>query len=105
MSANCSERGPDPPKPSARLRFSASQIPEKSGLPSGVLGAGADRFGFPSLVRGMPEVGWFIHCAATGIATNARTGTSIQRENPTSVRPTSHVIHQVVRRVIMATHH
>src|SRR5207244_10739740 len=39
------------------------QIPERSGLPSGVLGAGAERFGFPSRVRGIPGVGWRSHCA------------------------------------------
>src|SRR3989475_10748031 len=39
------------------------QIPERSGLPSGVLGTGAERFGFPSRVRGIPGVGWRSHCA------------------------------------------
>jgi hypothetical protein len=41
----------------------ASQIPEKSGLPSAVRGAGAVRFGLPSAVRGMPGVRSFSHCA------------------------------------------
>ena len=40
--------------------------PERSGLPSGVRGAGAVRFGLPSAVRGMPAVGCFSHCAASG---------------------------------------
>ena len=31
--------------------------PERSGLPSGVRGAGAARFGLPSAVRGIPGVG------------------------------------------------
>src|SRR5439155_1013431 len=42
---------------------SMSQIPERSGLPSGVRGAGAVRFGFPSGIRGTPAVGYFSHCA------------------------------------------
>ena len=33
------------------------QIPERSGLPAAVRGAGAVRFGFPSLVIGTPAVG------------------------------------------------
>src|SRR5579859_2131709 len=41
--------------------------PDKSGLPSGVRGAGAVRFGLPSAVRGMPGVGYFNHCAFTGV--------------------------------------
>src|SRR5438093_752716 len=40
--------------------------PERSGLPSGVRGAGAVRFGLPSGVRGMPAVGYFSHCAGSG---------------------------------------
>src|SRR5580765_2765161 len=40
--------------------------PDRSGLPSGVRGAGAARFGLPSAVRGIPGVGWVSHCAATG---------------------------------------
>src|SRR5262249_6537693 len=39
------------------------QIPERSGFPSGALGAGAERFGFPSRVRGIPDVGWRNHWA------------------------------------------
>src|SRR5213078_367143 len=41
------------------------QIPDKSGLPSAVRGAGAARFGLPFGVRGMPGVGYFSHCAAS----------------------------------------
>src|SRR5688572_2991473 len=41
----------------------ASQSPDRSGLPSAVRGAGADRFAFPSPVRGMPGVGCVNHCA------------------------------------------
>src|SRR6185436_9930372 len=40
--------------------------PERSGLPSGVRGAGAARFGLPSGERGIPVVGCVSHCAATG---------------------------------------
>src|SRR5947207_13979980 len=42
-----------------------SQSPVMSGLPSAVFGAGADRFGLPSGVRGIPGVGYLIHCADT----------------------------------------
>src|SRR2546426_12287743 len=40
------------------------QSPDRTGLPSAVFGTGAERFGFPSGVRGMPAVGYFTHCAA-----------------------------------------
>src|SRR5258706_2971014 len=39
------------------------QIPERSGLPSAVLGGGPSRFGFPSAVFGTPGVGTVDHCA------------------------------------------
>src|SRR5580765_178796 len=42
------------------------QTPERSGLPSGSRGAGADMFGLPSVVRGMVERGTLLHCAETG---------------------------------------
>src|SRR5215472_8078820 len=48
------------------FRGSPFQMPERSGLPSGFLGAGAERSGLPSLVRGIPLVGTFSHCAAAG---------------------------------------
>src|SRR6185295_14407316 len=38
-------------------------MPEKSGLPVGVLGVGAVRFGFPSAVRGMSGVRQSSHWA------------------------------------------
>ena len=41
--------------------------PDKSGLPSGVRGVGAARFGLPSSLRGMPGVGCFNHCAPSGV--------------------------------------
>src|SRR5579859_7370957 len=40
--------------------------PERSGLPSALRGAGAARFGLPSLVRGVDLSGSFNHCAAKG---------------------------------------
>src|ERR1700728_1767075 len=46
------------------LRPGTSQIPPRSGLPSGNRGAGPDRSGLPSLVRGIPGVGWLSHCAS-----------------------------------------
>src|SRR6266852_9184132 len=47
--------------------------PDRSILPSGVRGAGAVRFGLPSGVRGMPGVGCFSHCAASGVASADKT--------------------------------
>jgi hypothetical protein len=46
------------------------QMPDKSGLPSGVRGAGADRFGLPSGSRGIPGVGKLSHCAKTAVGTS-----------------------------------
>ena len=46
-----------------------AQNPDRSGLPSGVRGAGAVRIGLPSAVRGIPGVG-LSHWAATGQPTN-----------------------------------
>src|SRR5258708_3363614 len=43
-------------------------MPDKSGLPSDVRGAGAVRFGFPSAVRGIPGVGKLNHWAHRGTA-------------------------------------
>jgi hypothetical protein len=43
------------------LVLSASQIPERSGLPSAVLGVGAPKFGNPLGVFGTPAVGYFSH--------------------------------------------
>src|ERR1700674_1304460 len=39
------------------------QIPERSGLPYGIFGAGAVRFGLPSAVRGTLGVLLVSHCA------------------------------------------
>src|SRR3954451_11340371 len=43
--------------------LSVSQMPEKSGLPSGARGVRAVRLGFPSAVFGTPAVGYFNHWA------------------------------------------
>jgi len=48
---------------STYLALPDSQIPERSGFPFGARGAGAKRFGLPSLVRGIPGDAWFTHCA------------------------------------------
>src|SRR5579863_2327709 len=40
-----------------------AQMPDRSGFPSRVLGAGADRFALPSLRRGVPGAGYLIHWA------------------------------------------
>ena len=45
----------------ANSELATAQTPEKSGLPSGVLGGGAERFGFPSGVRGIPGSGYCSH--------------------------------------------
>src|SRR5215510_13592143 len=46
--------------------------PDISGWPSAVFGAGADRFGLPSGVRGIPAVGYLSHCGVGDAAiTNA----------------------------------
>src|SRR5258705_13638328 len=85
------------------LNPGALQIPEKSGLPSRVLGAGADRSAFPFLVRGIPGAGWLIHCAAAGSVMNA--STEILRKKPTLVRcisPPHPVIHTTVRHYWLA---
>src|SRR5689334_19411389 len=49
------------------LPVAATQIPLRSDVPSGVRGAGAERFGLPSLVRGIPGVGTCTHWAAAGM--------------------------------------
>ena len=48
------------------------QIPERSGLPSGVRGAGAVRSGFPSAVFGTPAVARAGHCAKSPEDADAR---------------------------------
>src|SRR5580704_1644283 len=52
---------------SRRYRLAlGSQIPERSGWPSGVRGAAPERLALPSAVLGMPFDGRFFHCAASG---------------------------------------
>src|ERR1022692_680312 len=53
------------------------QIPERSGLPSAVLGVGPFMSCFPSAVRGTPGVLKSGHCAKTPAGTDARTATMI----------------------------
>src|ERR1051326_5116226 len=40
-----------------------SQMPERSGCPSGKRGAGAERFGLPLAPRGILDSGTLFHCA------------------------------------------
>src|SRR5947207_1177691 len=53
---------PQPPGGHGRL-CSISQMPDRSGFPSAVRGAGALRSGLPSAARGTPAVGYFSHWA------------------------------------------
>ena len=47
-------------------------MPDRSGLPSAALGAGASSRGVPAAVFGTPGVGCFSHCASNGVpATDA----------------------------------
>src|SRR5262245_12528314 len=55
-----------------------AQSPETSVLPSDSLGAGAERFGLPSAVRGMPAVGYLSHCGA-GNPANINVAANIAR--------------------------
>jgi hypothetical protein len=48
-------------------------MPEKSGLPSVVRGAGPSRFGLPSVVLGTLDVGNAGHCAESGQDAAAKT--------------------------------
>jgi hypothetical protein len=57
----------------------ACQIPEKSGLPSAVLEAGAAGLALPSAVRGTPAVGYFSHCAVRQDAGSRQTAISLSR--------------------------
>ena len=65
-------RAPAPPRASAPPRprpggplLARIHIPERSGLPSAVRGAGASQFTFPCASRGTLADGYFGHCAAT----------------------------------------
>src|SRR5262249_49306468 len=53
--------------------FGIHHIPDRSGLPSGARGVGADRLGLPSAVRGMFECLTFSHCARAGAAESITT--------------------------------
>src|SRR5438128_777983 len=71
-------------------RVSQPHMPLRSGLPSAVRGAGADRFGLPSAVRGTPGVGYSSHWAepAPGSATHIIIAAHSRRH---VVRMTSHL--------------
>src|SRR2546428_8824434 len=49
-------------------RFGIHHNPDRSGLPSGERGAGAERLGLPSAVRGTLACLTFSHCAKAGVA-------------------------------------
>src|SRR5262245_27454042 len=55
-----------------------SQMPERSGLPSAVRGAGAVRSGCPAAFRGTFGVRIAGHCAASSIGVIAKTKTAIR---------------------------
>src|SRR5712691_6521213 len=71
-------------------RVSQPHMPLRSGLPSAVRGAGADRLGLPSAVRGTPGVGYSSHWAepAPGSATHIIIAAHSRRQ---VVRMTSHL--------------
>jgi hypothetical protein len=58
-------------------------MPDKSGLPSAVLGAGALRFGWPLGVLGIPGVGYFNHWAPKGTASGAHTAIATMKTTTT----------------------
>src|SRR5207247_10100115 len=62
------------------------QIPDKSGLPSAVRGAGAARLGLPSALRGVPGVGYFSHCAVSCGASAAKMIGHLPRFIPSLLR-------------------
>src|SRR5207253_1569465 len=67
---------------SARYLAATWYIPESAGLPSAFFGAGAERFGLPSGVRGIPGVGILSHCAGANTA-RASVATMIRvKRNP-----------------------
>src|SRR5258705_3904349 len=64
MSPNVASGGcPAGAVPGASVRFVRIQMPERSGLPSAVRGAGALRFGLPSAPFGTPGFECSAHCA------------------------------------------
>src|SRR6185436_13696233 len=62
---------PLPPRPAVAHGF--AQTPDRSGLPSPVLGVGAVRSGFPSGVLGILVAGCSCHCAVSDGGTAAQT--------------------------------
>jgi len=65
-------------------------MPDKSGLPSTVRGAGADRFGLPSGRRGIPGVGYTIHWALTDAQQTHTSKINATRNDMTRSHPGSH---------------
>src|SRR5262249_57770827 len=53
--------------------FGIHQVPDRSGLPSGARGVGADRLGLPSAVFGMLVCLTFSHCPRAGVANSIPT--------------------------------
>src|SRR5688572_12805784 len=84
MSKNCLRVGP-------QSRHGVAHKPERSGLPSGDLGAGAARFGLPSGKRGMPGVGVFNHCACADTVTSNTAATATSFPVLRSAMAASHV--------------
>src|SRR5690349_10509829 len=56
-------------------------MPDRSGLPDAVVGAGAFRFGLPSDPSGTPSIGRFFHCAP-GVAVSRRVAQSDMNAQP-----------------------
>src|SRR5689334_9594590 len=56
--------------------------PDRSGLPPAKRGAGAERFGLPSLVRGIASGGTLVHCAQRGIDIKNRIVRSVISGDP-----------------------
>ncbi len=69
-----------PPRPVGPFCHS----PDRSGLPSGIRGAGAARLGLPSAVFGTPAGRWFGHCAEAraGRAANATAASNVFMRSP-----------------------
>ena len=66
-------------------RVQDSQMPDRSGLPSGRRGGGADMSTLPSM-RGTPAVGTPIHCAKADVDANAAARKTVGR-----IRITKHL--------------
>src|SRR5436190_2695884 len=65
ISTSPAPRVPRPPRPDTGWRSARSQLPERSGFPSGVRGVGASMSTRPCASRGTPGAGYFGHCAGS----------------------------------------